>query len=183
MRLPWLSLALLTILLVLSPFAMSLPPYPSHTTDLLYPYRLTLVLLGVSTTVMSLIEFTVVLRRTSLEILAVRGAAFLACAVIGWRSYPYWANGVYQAATGAFPWMDQDPSGLIPMLWLHETWPLSVLLLYMLCWIGVPVLFAAIVVALRRRQFIPAGVTALCTGLVLVFMVGFSPDYVAWLMD
>ena len=69
--------------------------------------------------------------------LASFAAVFLACAVVGWRSYPYWATGVYQVGIGAFPPMDQDPKRMIPMLWIGDLWRLPVLLLYWLCYVAI----------------------------------------------
>jgi len=121
--------------------------------------------------------------RTDVVGLASFAAVFLACAVIGWRSYPYWATGVYQVGIGAFPPMDQDPKRLIPMIWIGELWRLPVLLLYLLCYVAAPALSLAVFAAFWRHRFVSGITTALCIGIVLIFMLGFSPDFVTWLMD
>jgi hypothetical protein len=121
--------------------------------------------------------------RTDFVGLAPFAAVFLACAVVGWRSYPYWATGVYQVGIGAFPSIDQDPKRMIPMLWIGDLWRFPVLLLYLLCYVGVPVLSVAAIDAFSRRRFGAGITTALSIGIVSLFMLRFSPNYVGWLMD
>jgi hypothetical protein len=177
---------LLLILVALAPYAMGFQPYPEYaSTDSLQPRRVSLVFLGLTATVAAFAEFMVMVRRARADALELASfaAVFLACAVVGWRSYPYWATGVYQVAIGAFPPMDQDPKRMIPMLWIGDLWRLPVLLLYLLCYAAVPVLSVAVIVALWRLRFVAGFITALCIGIVLTFMLGFSPDYIAWLMD
>jgi hypothetical protein len=188
LRLPWLSLSLLLLLVVLAPYAMSFRPYAPYaaaSADSLHPRRVALVLLGLAAAVAAFVEFVAALRRTRTDIvtLAPFAAVFLACAVVGWRSYPYWATGVYQVSIGTFPPMDQDPKRLIPMVWIGDLWRLPVLLLYLLCYVAVPALAVTVIIALWRRRFIAGLVTAVCIGITLLFMLGFSPDYVTWLMD
>jgi hypothetical protein len=186
LRLPWLSLGLLLVLVALAPYAMSFQPYPAYSsTDPLQSRRVALVLLGLATAVVGFVEFVVNARSAPRDLLGIAAFAsvFLACAVVGWRSYPYWATGVYQVGIGAFPPMDQDPKRMIPMIWIGDFWRLPIILLYLLCYVGVPVLAIAAIVAFVRRRFVAGITTALCIGIVLVFMLGFSPDYLIWLMD
>jgi hypothetical protein len=185
LRLPWLSLGLLLLLLALAPYAMSFRPYAPYTSDSLHPHRVALVLLGLAAAITAFVEFMATIRRNRTDIvgLASFAAVFLACAVVGWRSYPYWATGVYQVGIGAFPPMDQDPKGLIPMVWIGDLWRLPVLLLYLLSYAAIPVLLVAGIVAFWRRRFAPGITTALCIGIVLLFMLRFSSDYLTWLMD
>lgn len=184
--LPWLSCGLLLLLIGLAPYAMSLPPYPEYaSTGSLQPRRIALVLLGLATTVVAFAEFVRSLRRsrTDVVVLASFAAVFLACAVVGWRSYPYWSTGVYQVGIGAFPPMDQDPKRMIPMIWIGDLWRTPVLLLYLLCFVAVPALLTATIAAFCRRRFIPGMLTIFCISIVLFFMIGFSPDYMTWLLD
>lgn len=185
LRLPWFSCGLLLLLVVLAPYAMSFQPYAPHTVDSLHPRRVALVLLGLTAAILAFVEFVMTLHRprTDIVTLAPITSVFLACAVVGWRNYPYWATGVYQVGIGAFPPMDQDPKGLIPMIWIGDLWRTPVVLLYLLCYFALPALAVAVIVALCRRQFVTGVITALCTGITLLFMLGFSPDYVTWLMD
>ena len=182
---PWVSLGCLLILLAFAPYAMNFRPYPTYTIDALYPYRAALVLFGLLATNAALAEFIVTCfrRRSDVIALAPFAAAFLACAVVGWRSYPYWANGVYQVRLGAFPMMDQDPKGLIPMLWIGDMWRVPVVLLTLVCYLAIPVLGITAFIALLRRRLMIGSMTVLCIVIVLVFMLAFSPDYETWLMD
>src|SRR5262249_39858460 len=110
---------------------MSFQPYPPYaSTDSLQPRRVALVLFGLTTAIVAFVEFVATLRRTRTDSIALApfAAVFLACAVVGWRSYPYWATGAYQVGIGAFPPMDQDPKRMIPMLWIGDLWRLPVLL-------------------------------------------------------
>jgi hypothetical protein len=165
LRIPWFSLGFLLVLVALAPCAMSFRPYALYTTDSLHPYRVALVLLGLTATVAAFTEFITTLHRTRSDIIALApfAAGFLACAVVGWRSYPYWATGVYQVDIGAFPPMDQDPKGLIPMVWIGDLWRLPVVLLYPLCYIAVPLLVLVSLLGFWRRQIALAGVTVVCT--------------------
>jgi hypothetical protein len=194
-QMPWLSLGLLTALLALTPYAMSFAPHGSyyvgesvHAPDSpasLYPLRVALVIFGLVTTVIAFAEFVRVLSRGRCDFisLAPSFAAFFACAVVGWRSYPYWVMGVYQVGIGAFPPRDQDPKSLIPMTWIGEFWRLPVMFLPLLCFVVLPGLAALVIFSLWRGQFTGAAITACCATVALLFMLAFSPDYMAWLMD
>ena len=154
-------------------------------TDPLYVRRLALVLLGLITVVVGFAEFVGSLRRsrTDVVVLASFAAVFLACAVVGWRSYPYWATGVYQVGIGAFPPVDQDPKALMPMVWIGDFWRVPVLFLYLLSYVAVPMLAVIGLYGLWQRRITTAAITLAGTVVTVVFMVGFSPDYMAWLMD
>ena len=186
LRLPWLSLGLLLLLVALAPYTMKFAPFAPHdAADSLHLRRVVLVLFGLLTAVIAFIEFVAALRRSHTDVIALApfAAVFLTCAVIGWRSYPYWANGVYQVGIGAFPPMDQDPKSLIPMVWIGDLWRLPVLVLYLLCYLAVPALTAVAIMAVWRRRFITSIVIVGNLSLSVVFMLRFSPDYVSWIMD
>src|SRR4051812_49169212 len=108
---PRLSAGCLLILLLLAPYAMTFKPYRPYSTDSLHHYRVTLIVFGLVATNIALSEFLVACfrNRKDLVSLAPFASAFIACAIVGWRSYPYWVNGVYQVDLGAYPPMDQDP--------------------------------------------------------------------------
>ena len=185
-QIPWISAVLLLILIVLAPYTMGFPPYPEFaSTDSLQPQRASLIILGFSAATIALFELLVKCchNRTDAIGLAPFAAAFLACAVVGWKSYPYWATGVYQVDVGAFPPMDQDPKQMIPMLWMGELWRMVVLLLYPLCFVAVPAILIATFISFRRRRYVAAIPSAVFTSIVLTFMLGFSPHYLLWLMD
>lgn len=165
---------------------MSFRPYPEYaSSDSLQPQRTGLILFGLSAAAIAVIELLVKCchNRTDTIGLAPFVAAFMACAVVGWRCYPYWATGVYQVDIGSFPPMDQDPKRMIPMLWMGELWRMIVLLLYPICYTMVPVLLITIFRAFRQRRHVAAILSIFCTGVVLIFMIGFSPHYLLWLMD
>ena len=84
---------------------------------------------------------------------------------------------------GAFAPRDQDPKSLIPMVWIGELWRFPVVLLYALCYVAVPLFAIVTFIAWWRRRYFVAGITAFCTAILLIFMLGFSPDYMTWLMD
>ena len=192
---PWLYVGLLVVLLALAPYAMSFAPHGGyyvgealHASDSpysLYPRRVALVIFGLAATVVAFAEFLWLLSRgrVTLGSTSPSLAALFACAVVGWRSYPYWVMGVYQVGIGAFPPRDQDPKSLIPMTWIGEFWRLPVMFLPLLCYVVIPGLAVLTIVSLRRRQFAAAGITAGCTSIALLFMMAFSPDYMVWLLD
>jgi hypothetical protein len=192
--LPWLSIILLVVLLGLVPYAMTFAPYgPDYLggtlqmpngPDSLYPVRVALILFGLVATVVALTQFVRTFRRAPSRISAVPSfAVFFACAVVGWRSIPYWVMGVFQVSLGAFPPRDQDPKGMIPMTWMSEFWRLPVLSLSLLGYVVLPGLVVLAGMLLWRRQFGGAVITASCASVALGFMLGFSPEYLSWLMD
>jgi hypothetical protein len=190
-----LSLGLLALLVMLAPYAMSLRPFEDiytmgvygakHSTDALFPVRQGLILLGLGTTVFALGQLILSFLRNPKDLigLAPHIAVFLASAVIGWRSYPYWAEGVYQVDIGAYPSTDQDPKALMPMVWIGDLWRMPVVLLYLVCYVAIPLLVIASVVGFLKRRYVPAGITAAGIAVAVVPMIWFSPNYLGWLMD
>jgi len=71
----------------------------------------------------------------------------------------------------------------MPMVWIGDLWRLPVLLLYLICYIAIPLLVVASFIGFLKRRFVPAGITTACTAVAVVPMIWFSPDYVIWLMD
>ena len=192
---PWLSIGLLAVLLSLAPYVMTFAPYGPYyegqalhapeVTDLLYPLRVMLVLFGLMATVVAFAQFLRTFRRdaSSLVSAAPSFATFFACAVVGWRSFPYWVMGVYQVKIGAFPPRDQDPKSMIPMIWIGELWRLPIMLLPLLSYVVLPGLAVLAVVLAWRRQYAAACITVSCESVALLFMLAFSPGYIGWLMD
>lgn len=192
--LPWVTVSLLLFLTILSPYAMGFTPfseiYPSgvygatHSSDPLYTQRVTLILLGLGATFISAIDCCVTLiRKPSLPTFLTCFVGFFACAVVGWRSFPYWTTGVYAAMSGRVPSTDFDPKGLIPMTWIGDLWRLPILLLYLAAPVAIIAGIVAAVVLFRRHQFARAVVPAVCTAISVIFLVAFSPSYLVWLMD
>jgi hypothetical protein len=185
LRLPWLSLALLLLLLAFAPFVALLPPYAAYKTDSVHLWRSAAVLIGLLAGLAAFIEFvsSCLRARANVASIASFGAALLACIVVGWRCYPYWAAGVYQVQIGAFPQTDLDPKGLVPMIWIGELWRLPVLLLEIPCWLAAALLAVFGVVAVYRRQTLCGSITLLSVGVALACVLLFSPGYGAWLLD
>jgi hypothetical protein len=194
-QMPWLSIGLLAVLLCLVPYAMTFAPHGAsyvgqtlHAADSsasLYPLREALVLFGLIATLSAFAQFLWSLRHGPASLVSAPPsfAAFFACAVVGWRSFPYWVMGVYQVTIGNFPPRDQDPKSMIPMTWIGELWRLPVMFLPLLCYVVLPGLALLSGVLLWRRQFVAAGITATCASVALVFMLSFAPNYMIWLMD
>ncbi len=182
------------MLLLLTPYAMSFTPFAGiytfgtyrapYDTDPLQFQRVGLVAFGLCATVVAAIELCVILfRRPSLPSILTCIAAWFACAVVGWRSFPYWATGVYAACSGRVPYTDLDPKGLIPMTWLGDLWRLAVLLLYPAAILAIPAGIVGSVLLFRRHAGIRTAIPALCAAIGILFLLAFSPTYVGWLMD
>jgi hypothetical protein len=182
---PRLSAGCLVVLLSLAPYAMTFKPYRPYLTDSLHHYRVALILFGLVATNIALTEFLLACfrNRKDLVSLAPFASAFLACAIVGWRSYPYWVNGVYQVDLGTYHSIDQDPKGLIPMKWIGDGWRLPVMLLYPLFYVSVPTLVTLSLSAVFKRRYLSGSMTILFLGIAIVFMWAFSPNYMTWLLD
>jgi hypothetical protein len=157
----------------------------NHSNDPFYPQRAALILLGLASTVVALGEliWACSSKPTDMVRLGAFVAMFVTCAVVGWRSYPFWATGVYQVYKGAMPPVDLDPKALIPMSWVGEFWRFPVLLLELLCFAAIPLLTVCAAIGFWRGRLFPAIVTALGIAVTLIFWVGFSPNFNGWLMD
>jgi hypothetical protein len=102
---------------------------------------------------------------------------------LGWKSFPYWANGVFAAYVGAAPVWDFDPKRLPPMTWIGDLWRVAVVLSYPFCVGFVPVLVLGSLQLLRSPETRARG-AASCGMLVLVVLCfACSPGYMKWLMD
>ena len=81
------------------------------------------------------------------------------------------------------PTMDLDPKNLIPMVWIGELWRLSALPVDLVCYATVPALGVAAAFGFVRRQIVSAVIATVCIGIILLVVLRFSPDYMAWLLD
>jgi len=163
------------------PFERGVP----YTADLFYIPRIALVLFGFVATVAAFVEFAISLVRYRFTPIASIpfAAVALACFVVGWRCFPYWALGVYQVGIGAFPAGDQDPKNLIPMTWIGEIWRFPILLFQLASYVLIPCLLVAAAFAFCRRRFSSAIVTLAGAAISAAFLFYFSTDYIAWLLD
>lgn len=189
-----LQVALVVLLVALAPVALALTPYERiytdgvyrvpHGADPLYPLRAGLVALGLLAPVVGLGGTLAALpaRRRDPARVARQASLTVFAGALGWRCYPYWANGVFSAYAGRVPVTDFDPKALIPATWIGHVWIAGVLLLYPLAWVGGAGLLAAACWAARRqgwRAALPtAGVVAATLATFLV-----TPRYLWWLMD
>jgi hypothetical protein len=192
--LTWLPAALVLVLLALAPLAMAQTPYERiytdgvyqapHPADPRYPLRAGLIGLG-------LLAPLVCLGCTGLALAAgrrhagraiVSASLTLCAATIGWRCFPYWVNGVYQAMLGQAPMTDLDPKALLPAAWIGHVWVAGVLLLYPIAWLGGLGLVGAACWVGRRQGWRPALVTMAVVAVALAtFLI--TPRYSWWLMD
>jgi hypothetical protein len=193
-RLPWLTLSALAALLALAPYAMSFTPFSGiytygpyaapYATDPLQARRVALVSFGLLTTLMATAEAAwILLRHRTWTNVFIYIPPWFACAVLGWRSLPYWSTGVYAAWSGSVPWTDLDPKGLIPMTWLGEYWRTSVLSLYPLAPCVVLMSLAGGYALASRRRPLLAAVSFGSGVIAVVFLAAFSPNYSGWLLD
>jgi hypothetical protein len=192
--LPWVTLLAMAALLALTPYAMSFTPFQgiytsgpyeaAYDADPLRARRVGLVAAGLCATALASLEGILVLyRRPALPSRLTQVAAWFACAVVGWKAFPYWATGVFAAYSGRAPLADFDPKGLIPMTWLGELWRFGVLLLYPLALFVAPAAVMSSILLFRRRAYVRSAVPVACAAIGLVFLFCFSPGYVTWLMD
>jgi hypothetical protein len=192
--LPWVTLLVIAVLLALTPYAMTFTPFQgiysfgpyeaAYDTDPLQARRVGLVAFGLCGTVLASLELLWVLyRRSQVSSMLTCVAAWFACAVVGWKSFPYWVTGVFAAYSGRAPLADFDPKGLIPMIWLGELWRFGVLLLYPMALLVAPAALVASILCFRRRAYVRSAIPLACASIGLVFLFCFSPDYLGWLMD
>lgn len=189
-----LQVALVVLLVALVPVALAQTPYERiytdsvyrapHGADPLYPLRAGLVTLGLLAPVVGLGGTLAALaaRRHDPARVALQASLTVFAGALGWRCYPYWANGVFSAYVGRVPVTDFDPKALIPATWIGDAWIAGVLLIYPLAWVGGAALLVTATWAARRqgwRAALPtAGVVAATLATFLV-----TPRYLWWLMD
>ena len=186
---------LLLILLALIPYAMSFPPFEqifevgsykaNYNEDPLQSQRMFLMSFGFIISFISLllaISGLFIKPRNKLRVAAQFGIA-IATMWIGWRTYPYWANGIYQVYTGDLSMgaqYDFDPKGLsIPAIWA-----LLVILLYPATYLGI---IALIVLAFRYKEKEPwysSCIWAVILMAAIIILTSIlSPGFVTWYLD
>jgi hypothetical protein len=186
---------LLLILLALIPYAMSFTPFEKifevgsykakYAEDPLQSHRMFLMLFGFIISFISLllaIAGLFIKPRNRLRVAAQFGIA-IAAMWIGCRTYPYWANGIYQVYTGdlnAGLQYNFDPAGLnIPGIW------------YLLVLIAYPAMYLGIItlVALSSRYSENEPWYSSCVKVVIVMTVILvltsilSPGFFTWYID
>jgi hypothetical protein len=191
---PWVTLSFTAVLLLLAPYAMSFVPFEGiykfgtyrapYESDPLNTQRVLVIAFGLSASAISAIEiFVVILRRPGLPSILTCYAAWFACSVVGWRSFPYWVTGVYAACSGRVPWTDLDPKGLIPMTWIGDMWRLNVLFLYPAAALAIIAGIVGSIGLFRGGAGIRSAMPVVCVAIGLLFLFALSPNYNGWLMD
>lgn len=186
----WLQSFLLLALLLATPFAMKFTAFDRifldgawgapQSEDPLHSMRVVLVLGGLAASVtsfQSLLGCFLADPANSKPIILSASLA-LSTLSVGWKNFPYWVNGVYQAYIhnqGG----DFDPKALMPMTWIGEFWRFGVILLYMAVLLVLPILiFFAIKIGNRWLRLSVVGLSFLT---ILCFY--YAPNYLSWLMD
>ena len=189
-----LPIAVLTLLLLLSPLAISFEPRGVHRSGLVPQVSARDMNNGARTIVIAagLIGACLAALAASLRVTrtgAVLGtttslAAAVLSVALGWCLFPYWANGVYVAHTmSVVP--DLDPKALPPMTWIGEFWRLPAAIL----WPSTAVCQAAILaIAVRQRRQPLSRLTgwrtiAAVAAIHLCCFAFLSPGFFAWLLD
>jgi hypothetical protein len=191
---PWITLGLIALLMLLAPFAMRYVPFEGvhefgayrapYEQDPLLSQRVALVWIGIGSTGIAVLECAVLFFRQPNRVTLCTGiAAWFACAVLGFRSMPYWAAGVYAVYSQRVPFTDLDPKRLVPIDSLGDPWRLLVLFLYPAACVAIPAGVVGSVLLYRRRSGFWSVIPSLCAAIGLFFMLAFSPGYVDWLMD
>lgn len=196
--------ALLCLILLLSPVAMTFGPYEGIYTqenwrdalrlDPLYLVRAFLIsgamIAGVLSTGLLVVDLVrnvnVVLQPDLGARLILQGSMAMCSLSVGWAAFPYWVNGVFQAYPGAAPvsyTFLYDPKNLIPMTWIGEVWRLGVLLIMIIVVSGGPILFLFnLALSFITRNWKKAVATTVCL-LISAAVLFSSPNYLRWLAD
>jgi hypothetical protein len=177
-------------LLVLTPYVMTLTAsegifahgawgtLQSH--DPQYGLRAGLIAFGLAVSIASFlcVVATVLANPGHRSLIVLSGAFTLSIFSLGWKNFPYWINGVYQAyirGQGA----DFDPKALIPMTWIGEVWRFGVLLLYPAVFLG---LIFSLFFAVKIRSW-SLSLSIMTLFLLNLFCFLGPLNYLTWLMD
>lgn len=196
--------AVLCIILLLSPVAMSFSPYEGIYTqenwrdalrlDPLYVVRAALIcgamiggVVSAALLVLDLVRnINVVLHPDLGARLILQGSMAICSLSLGWAAYPYWVNGVLRAYSGTAPvsyTFLYDPKNLMPMTWIGEAWRLGVLLIMIAVVCAGPVLFLFnVALSFITKNWKKTVATAGCL-LISVAVFFSSPNYLRWLAD
>lgn len=186
---------ILLLMLALTPYAITFSPYVGIYTDgvwftsldldPLYWVRVSLIIFGLLGAILSLVFLTWEIVRGGWKgsDLILQLSMVLCSLSIGWRSFPYWVNGMFQAYSGNARLSDFDPKALMPEIWVGQIWTYVVLIIYLLAFIGIPIILLANIVLIIRRKTWKQGIgTAICLTIISIVFIC-SPDYWRWLAD
>lgn len=182
-RFPVISIIALGMLLLATPYAMRFPPI-DIVPDPWAGQRKIVVIFGLMAAMAAVNELFIFLAGpANWSSKATSFAVSFASIVIGWRTFPYWAGGVYQYKIGAFPWIDQDPKNLPPMIWAGDLWRVPIMLLDLCYYVVLPLLLLFALAALVKRRWWEGGIIAGSITVVAAAIWLWSPRYMDWLMD
>jgi hypothetical protein len=186
---------ILILLIIFTPYVMTFAPYeriymdgvwstPWHL-DSQYSLRVILIIAGLLGGVFSFLCLMYELKRSDWEInnVLLQASMTLCSLSIGWRSFPYWVNGVYQAHKGNARLADFDPKALMPEIWIGDIWRLGAGLISIFAIAGIPVLFLYTLISFKEnKMWKPSIATVLCLAMLTAVQI-YSPQYMNWLMD
>jgi hypothetical protein len=103
---------------------------------------------------------------------------------VGWRLFPYWVNGVFQACLGRVEFTDLDPKPLIPMKWsIGEVWRNGAILLYLVVPLSILIIIGIVMAYLKKKESLDFWCYFLAVMAITVCGFIFSPNYLEWLAD
>ncbi len=191
--------ATLLALIALAPYAMTFGPFERiytdgaydapHTEDPLYIRRAALIGFGLIGSVVCVIcaAASFAFRPQKKSRLILQCSMALCALVIGWRTYPYWVNGIFQVYVkdpdilGASGF---DPKPLMPMVWLGAIWWFSVLLLYPVTYFSVASLLWVMFQTRGKKWWrYPLVWTMLIIVFITIITFLITPGYFTWFMD
>jgi hypothetical protein len=195
----WIEAAVFLSLIALTPYAISFQPFESvyemgsydapHHEDPLYSQRTFTVTFGlIASAVCALCAFVGLAFNFTNRLRLVLQFSMAVCAlVIGWRTFPYWVNGIHVVYTSDVSMGMQynfDPKGLMPCSWTWGgIWYTGTLFLYPLVFIAVPFLMISTVRMLGRTGLNAATVISMAALLISLLMFLVTPGYFNWFMD
>jgi hypothetical protein len=195
----WLEAAVFLSLIVLTPYVISFQPFESiyetvsydapHKEDPLYAKRAFTIAYGICASVAcTILAFIGLVFNFRDRLRLVLQFSMAVCAlVIGWRTFPYWANGihvVYMSDMTMGMKYNFDPKGLMPCSWdWGGVWYSGTLLLYPLVFVAVPFLMTMTVRMLGRTGLNAAIVVSMAALLLSFLVLLVTPGYFTWFID
>ena len=154
-----------------------------HASDPLYTRRCVLVIFGLLASLATLLLAAISIMLSRKKRTIALAVAFALCAmVVGWRMYPYWATGVFNATGGTIKTGAFDPKALIPMVWIRDLWRIPILMLHLGTFIGIPVSLIFALLDLGNRRWATVIITLTCHAVTLASYLS-APNYSYWLID
>ena len=148
-------------------------------------FRFIVSFVGILLTLYSFVLLCKSLSRPSTNTIKMRAfeiLLFILVFEIGWKHYPYWANGLSYIGCGGGTY---DPKGLVPMAYIGEFWRIPIMLFYPIELILIPTTFVILIVTSIKSKKIDLitllGIVIIATTIALNYFI--NTDYWAWLMD